>query len=234
MKHLPIEPSLTDRVYNAILDAICDGELASGQRVTQDELAEKLNVSRQPVIQALLLLKLQGFVRDSGRRGIVVAPLEPESIAHLYEVRSALDGAAARGAALRGRVEARMWGPQLIAEGRAAVTSGSLKRLIEADMRFHQFLYRLSGNPVIGETAAPHWHHIRRVMGSYLLRYRARDSIWDEHQEILDAIIRGDAQAAEAAARHHADQALANLLPLLAGAAPGDQTDKKTKRRKRT
>lgn len=234
MKHLPIEPSLTDRVYTAILDAICDGELASGQRVTQDELALRLDVSRQPVIQALLLLKLQGFVRDSGRRGIVVAPLEPDSIAHLYEVRSALDGAAARGAALRGRTEARMWGAQLIAEGRAAVASGSLKRLIETDMRFHQFLYRLSGNPVIGETAAPHWHHIRRVMGSYLLRYRARDSIWDEHQTILDALIKGDARAAETAARHHADQALANLLPLLAGAARGEHADKTTKRRKRT
>jgi DNA-binding GntR family transcriptional regulator len=101
-------------------------------------------------------------------------------------------------------------------------------------MRFHQFLYRLSGNPVIGETAAPHWHHIRRVMGSYLLRYRARDSIWDEHQAILDALIKGDAQAAETAARHHADQALANLLPLLAGAARGEHADKTTKRRKRT
>jgi DNA-binding GntR family transcriptional regulator len=232
VKHLPIERSLTDRAYEAILEAICDGGLPSGEKVTQDELAARLDVSRQPVVQALLLLKMQGFVRDSGKRGIVVAPLEPEAIAHLYEVRSALDGAAARGAALRGRAEARLWGAQLIAEGRAAVAAGSVKRMIAADIRFHRFLYELSGNPVIGATAAPHWHHIRRVMGSYLRRYPARDSIWDEHQAILDAVIVGDAAKAEAAARHHADRALANLIPLLQ-TPPRSEVAAAPKRRKR-
>jgi DNA-binding GntR family transcriptional regulator len=177
---------------------------------------------------------MQGFVRESGKRGMVVAPLEPGSIAHLYEVRSALDGAAGRAAALRGRVEAKMWGPQLIADGRAAVASGSVKRMIAADMRFHQFLYQLSGNPVMGETAALHWHHIRRVMGGYLQRYPARDSVWDEHQAMLDAVIAGDADQAEAAARHHADQALANLIPLLeTGATPQQEEQKIGSRRKR-
>ena len=232
MKHLPIERSLTDRAYEAILAAICDGDLESGQKITQDELALKLNVSRQPVIQALLLLKMQGFVRESGKRGIVVAPLEPASIAHLYEVRSALDGAASRAAALRGRVEAKMWGPQLIADGRAAVASGSVKRMIAADMRFHQFLYKLSGNPVMGETAALHWQHIRRVMGGYLQRYRARDSVWDEHQAILDAVIAGDADKAEAAARDHAANALANLIPLLETGAASPEGGSETKARR--
>ena len=115
---------------------------AAGDSFNAAYLAARLNVSRQPVIQALLLLKMQGFVRESGKRGIVVAPLEPGSIVHLYEVRSALDGAASRGAARRGQVEARMWGPQLIADGRAAVASGSVKGMIAADMRFHQFLFQ--------------------------------------------------------------------------------------------
>jgi DNA-binding FadR family transcriptional regulator len=68
LRHLALERSLTDRTYEAILDAICDGELPAGNRINQDELARRLNVSRQPVVQALALLKVQGFVRDSGRR----------------------------------------------------------------------------------------------------------------------------------------------------------------------
>ncbi|MFK4996517.1 FCD domain-containing protein, partial [Klebsiella pneumoniae] len=83
------------------------------------------------------------------------------------------DGAAARGAARRGQADARLSGPGLIAAGRAAVASGSVPRMIEADMRFHLFLYDLSGNPLIAETAGLHWHHIRRVMGGYISRYRA-------------------------------------------------------------
>jgi DNA-binding GntR family transcriptional regulator len=215
VRHLPIERSLTDRTYDAILDAICGGELESGRRINQDELALRLNVSRQPIVQALALLKVQGFVRESGRRGVVVAPLDADSILHLYELRSALDGAACRGAALRGSADAKAWGPALIAEGRAAVATGSVKRMIEADMRFHRLLYDLSGNPMIAETAALHWHHIRRLMGGYLQHDRARDSVWDEHEGILQAVMRGDPAEAEALARRHAEGAAAKFTALV-------------------
>jgi DNA-binding GntR family transcriptional regulator len=158
------------------------------------------------VVQALALLKVQGFVRETGRRGVVVAPLDADFISHLYELRSALDGAACRGAARRGCAEAKLWGPALIAEGRAAFASGSVKRMVDADMRFHRLLYDLCGNPMIAETASLHWHHIRRLIGGYLQHYPMRD-VWDEHQAILDAVIAGDPDRAEAAARHHADHA---------------------------
>jgi DNA-binding GntR family transcriptional regulator len=214
MRHLALERSLTDRTYGAILDAICDGELAAGARINQDELALKLNVSRQPIVQALALLKVQGFVRETGRRGVVVAPLDADFISHLYELRSALDGAACRGAAVRGSAEAKLWGPALIAEGRAAFASGSVKRMVDADMRFHRLLYDLCGNPMIAETAALHWHHIRRLIGGYLQHYPMRD-VWDEHQAILDAVIAGDPDRAEAAARHHADHASMKFTGLM-------------------
>lgn len=222
MRHLALERSLTDRTYDAILDAISGGELAAGSRINQDELAARLNVSRQPVVQALALLKVQGFVRETGRRGVVVAPLDADFISHLYELRSALDGVACRGAALRGSVEAKLWGPALIAEGRAAFASGSVKRMVEADMRFHRLLYDLCGNPMIGETAALHWHHIRRLIGGYLQHYPMRD-VWDEHQAILDAVIAGDPDRAEAAARHHADHASMKFAGLVR-ASDGPET----------
>jgi len=213
MERLSLHQPLADRVYRAILDAICEGELAPRRRLTQDELAARLDVSRQPVLQALRLLKSQGFVRDSGRRGVVVAALDPVFIAHLCEVRSALDGMACRAAARRGQADAKLWGPKLIAAGRAAVRSGSVPDMIAADMRFHFFLHELSGNPLIAETAALHWQHIRRVMGGSLRRrYLEWQGIWDEHAVILDAVMRGDADAAERAARRHADAAAAHLI----------------------
>ena len=232
MRHLALERSLTDRTYGAILDAISGGELAAGARINQDELAARLNVSRQPVVQALALLKVQGFVRDSGRRGVVVAPLDADFISHLYELRSALDGAACRGAARRGSAEAKLWGPALIADGRAAFASGSVKRMVDADMRFHRLLYDLCGNPMIAETAALHWHHIRRLIGGYLQHYPMRD-VWDEHQAILDAVIVGDPDRAEAAARHHADNASAKFLLAGQSRSQGAPDAPAPKRRKR-
>jgi DNA-binding GntR family transcriptional regulator len=217
MDRLAVQQPLADQAYRAILDAICAGELAAGQRLTQDELAERLHVSRQPVLQALLLLKRQGFVQDSGRRGVVVAPLDPRFMAQLYEVRGALDGAACRGAASRGAADAKLWGGKLIEAGRAAVRSGSVAEMIAADMNFHLYLYELSGNPLIAETSALHWQHIRRVMGTHLQRQPTRQSVWDEHAGILAAIVAGDADAAERLARQHADAAAANLLRWMQG-----------------
>src|SRR5947199_7651634 len=92
-------PDLTEQVYQRLLYAICDGELTPGARLTQEDLAATLGVSRQPVLQALRLLKKEGFVSDAGRRGLRVAPLEAQAITQVYEVRAVLDGLAARRAA---------------------------------------------------------------------------------------------------------------------------------------
>ncbi len=221
MERLEIQPQLVDRVYAAILDEICAGKLMPGTRITQDGLAEMLAVSRQPILQALLLLKKQGFVRDTGRRGLIVAPLEPAFVERLYQVRGALDALAAREAAQSHKLEARdpgaaQRGAALIAAGRAAAQAHDVARLILADIEFHQFLYTLSGNPLIAETASLHWQHIRRVMGAVLRSDRPLDHVWDEHEAILDAVVVGNAAEAERRARAHAEDAARMLSAELA------------------
>lgn len=221
MERLAVQPQLVDRVYAAILDAICAGRLTPGERITQDGLAETLAVSRQPVLQALLLLKKQGFVRDTGRRGLVVAPLDPAFVRHVYQVRAALDGTAARGAAERRVADAATRGAALIETGRRTAKGGDVGAMIAADIEFHRFLYELSGNPLIAEAAALHWQHIRRVMGG-VLQSDGGARIWDEHAAILDAVVAGKADDAERRARAHADAASHRLAEQLAGLAVAD------------
>ncbi|MBC7938311.1 MAG: GntR family transcriptional regulator, partial [Chitinophagaceae bacterium] len=96
---LQLVPNLVDRVYQALVDAISSGTLASGTRLLQDDIAAKLAVSRQPVLQALRLLKSEGLVLDAPGRGVLVAPLDVAGVAHAYQVRGALDALAARLAA---------------------------------------------------------------------------------------------------------------------------------------
>ena len=202
------QPRLVEQVYEAILSEITDGRLPPNTRLIQDELAAAYGVSRQPVQQALLLLRNHGLVRDAPRRGLVVSPLDVEFVRNLYEVRAVLEGLAARMAAEHGSERAKMEGQALIEGGRAAVASGSVTRQITADMAFHSFLYEISGNPLIGETTAPHWHYLRRVMGEVL---RDDDeipgSIWDEHVAILDAVIAGEGVKAETLGRRHISRA---------------------------
>ena len=69
---IPNRTDYVDEVYKSLLDAISAGVLAPGERITQEDLAEKLNVSRSPVLQALRLLKKDGLLEEAPGRGLVV------------------------------------------------------------------------------------------------------------------------------------------------------------------
>ena len=120
-----------------------------------------------------MLLRREGFLIEAGRKGVCVAPLDMQQARNLYVVRGALDGAAARLAAARYTPELAHRGRLLLDVGRRAVASGNVPSVIEADIDFHLFVYEASGNPLIGETAQPHWQHLRRVMAAALSEERS-------------------------------------------------------------
>jgi DNA-binding GntR family transcriptional regulator len=207
-------PDLVDQVYRSLLDAISEGSLPPGARIMQEDIAEQLAVSRQPVLQALRLLKKDGFVLDAPGRGVLVAPLDVGWLLQIYQVRSALDALAARLAAqTRFRID-----PELIACGRAAARGSDVKAMMSADAQFHGAIYAASGNPLIAQSAQLHWHHIRRAMGAVLQLSTMRESIWDEHEAIARAIAAGDALTAETLIREHGEDASRNLAALLSSA----------------
>ena len=205
---IPLEPApnLTEQVYARILEAITDRTLLPGQRITQNELADKLGVSRQPVSHALHLLHRQGLLAESGRRGFEVTQLDPERIRQLYEVRGALDALAAKLAASRAKSDAtaRAQLEAALRAGHSIDGKTPLARLIALDVDFHGAIYRLAGNPAIEEMIAPQWPHMRRSMATVLAELDYRESAWSEHETIAQAIFAGDAAAAEEAALAHA------------------------------
>jgi DNA-binding GntR family transcriptional regulator len=208
---LQIRPDFVDEVYKVLLDAISDGSLAPGTRITQEEIAEKMNVSRSPVLQAIRLLKKDGLVQDAPGRGIVVAPLDPKWIGNLYQVRGALDTLAARLAAERRyKID-----EELIRAGRRAAQEANVKAMIDADIAFHSAVYQASGNPLIVESTQLHWVHLRRVMGAVLQTSSLRESIWDEHQAIATAIAEGNVERAGELAELHATIARQKLMQRL-------------------
>ena len=209
---LQAAPDLVDQVYRALLDAISDGSLAPGTRVTQEDLAERLAVSRQPVLQALRLLKKDGLLLDAPGRGLLVAPLDAEWIGRVYQVRGALDALAARLAAER----RQKIDPKLIEQGRRAARGRDIKAMIEADIAFHAAIYAASGNPLIERSAHLHWVHLKRVMGAVLQSAPQRETLWDEHAAIAAAIGAGDAKRATRLVEDHGRQASENLLARLA------------------
>jgi DNA-binding GntR family transcriptional regulator len=212
--------SLFEETLARIRNAICDGALSPNERLTQDRIAERLNVSRMPVNQALLLLKAQGFVIDTGRRGVRVAPIDPVIVHDIYAIRDALDPLAARLAVSQPiDAAARDEGRQLLKAGDDALASGSTDALIKADMTFHRFIYRLSGNRFMADLFNLHSDHLRRVMQAVLLSGRAHHRFWEEHRAIFAAIVGGDSERAVKLSHAHVRDAAESVRKALPPAA---------------
>ena len=216
MKILETQPKLVEQVYNAILQEIALGHFRDDERIIQEQIAQELGVSRQPVQQALVLLKNQGVLRGAPGRGLQVAPMDPEFVRQMYDIRAVMEGLAFRKAAENFKPSAKAQGEQLLANGRAAVASDSVRDLINADMAFHSFIYELSNNALIGPAMETQWINTQRVMGSVLLSADKPRDIWDEHEKMFQLVASGKAEEVEALARQHIKQAAAFMIEQLA------------------
>ena len=203
----PVEPpkSLVEQTYDILENAICVGLLKPGERLTQDDTAARLNVSRQPVNAALGMLRANRLVETTGRRGVVVAPLDLDFFREIYDFRGVVEPLAVTLAGARPLDPAlRQEGAAIIAAGWAARRADDLPGMVKADVAFHGLLYRMSGNRVIEETMRVYWAHIRRAMKEILHSAESYpDTIWDQHERIFDAIVAGRSDLAAEILRDH-------------------------------
>ncbi|MDE2607088.1 MAG: GntR family transcriptional regulator [Burkholderiales bacterium] len=207
MKVLAAQPKLVELVQDAILAEIASGKLSPGARIIQEQIAQELGVSRQPVQQALLVLRNLGVLSEAPGRGLQVAPLDLDHVRDMYDMRAVIEGLAFRKAAERNAGRAAEEGPAYVAAGRQAVAAGDMRGMIDADMAFHAFIYELSGNPLVAPAMETHWTNTQRVMGEVLMRDERPRDIWQQHDALLQAVMAGDGRKAERLARQHIEQA---------------------------
>jgi DNA-binding GntR family transcriptional regulator len=214
-----VKRPLSDQTYEALRERILDQGLLPGSRLNVDRLARELGVSSSPVREALARLEAERLVVSEMYSGYSVAP-EP-TLAYLRDLlsfRVVLEGHCARiGAAQRD--------PEVIAALQGAVERMAktrrlgrkykeYRRFVAADALFHQTIVDSAGNEVISAVYAS-MHAILLQSRLYLNRQSGSaraDEVGEEHATILKAFEAGDADAAEAALRHHLEGGKRRLL----------------------
>jgi len=200
-------------VYKRLLDMIRDGELAPGTRLRESHLAELLGVSRTPVREALRRLEMQGLVTHEIHRGTVVRALDHNTVTELYFMRELLEGAAAALASRQAsKAEIEALRDMIEADLRRLHDPAALAR---SNQRFHAALYLASHNRYLVETLqglrTSMW-----LLGPTTLAHPGRgEEALGEHRRIVEAIEKGDDEAAEAAAKAHIRRAHAVRLKAL-------------------
>jgi DNA-binding GntR family transcriptional regulator len=200
--------SLADLAYERLTEALLSGELSPGDRLVQDDLALRLGVSRTPLREALQRLEREGIIRAAGGRGHVVPELTGGDIAHLYEVREAIEGHAARLVAARANSSVDAIEAELHRLSAAAGTSG--RDAFQANRLAHRAVVEQAGNPFLLEVFDDLWGRsvTLQAWGDYYASVDAHIDLVTDHADVLAALRSGDPEHAGAVMVEHVREGL--------------------------
>ncbi len=196
---------LRDVVFNTLRQAILRGELAPGERLMEIQLADRLGVSRTPIREAIRKLELEGLVLMIPRKGAEVARISEKSLRDVLEVRRSLEELATELACQRMSEEQIGELSEAKEAFARAVEHGDIMEMAETDERFHDVIYRGTGNDRLVQIL----NNLREQMYRYRLEYikdaDKRQVLLVEHDNIFRAISAHHVAEAKEAMREHID-----------------------------
>jgi DNA-binding GntR family transcriptional regulator len=198
--------------YRAILAAIRDGIYKPGDRLREEEVAQRLGVSRTPVREALGRLQEKGLLEAASGRGLAVAELSMQQVFELYAMRKELEGLVARFAAQHA-TEAEIANLESINEEFGAARNP--KQAAQLNRLFHARLYDAARNRYLQMAVEELQETIALLPQTTFTQPGRTEIACREHQEIITAIRMRDTKAAESAAVAHIQAALNTRLAIL-------------------
>jgi DNA-binding GntR family transcriptional regulator len=215
----PVRPggpgTAAQHALEALRRAMVAGELRPGDRVRQEEIAERLGVSIAPVREALATLEQEGQVRYLPRRGYTVAELDLEELREIYGLRQLLETRAARhalplletGALERLELAAR--------DCLDAAAAADVAAELEANRRFHFAVFEAPGQTQTLRLIRLLWDSTETYRAMYYNAPEGRREAGAAHRRIVAAVRAGDADALVAAQDAHRERALEQLARVL-------------------
>ncbi|WP_424811633.1 GntR family transcriptional regulator [Roseococcus sp. YIM B11640] len=198
--------------YERVREAIRDGSLPPGVRLTETDLAARFGVSRTPIRQAIARLEAEGLLTHEPRRGLSVTRHDHAQMVELYAMREILEGAAARLAAQHASEVELAAMEELVAREPACL--GDAARLVEVNQSLHGLLYLAAHNRYLLRSLEQ-LSAAMSLLPSLLTRGGRAEEAHAEHRELLAALRARDGEAAEAVAQRHARSAQRHRLAWL-------------------
>ena len=195
---------LRDVVFNTLRDAILTGKLVPGERLMENQLADKLGVSRTPVREALRMLELENLVELVPRKGAQVLDMSEKDITNILEVRSALEGLATSLACKKMTKEDLQQLKSMEVDFEKAVADNDVEHFVDIDEDFHDLIFAATENDKL--------INIFRNLRIQLYRYRmaqaknnetSMSTIVAHHRSIIRAIENHDAEEGASIAQGH-------------------------------
>ncbi len=200
------ENTKSENLTEYLIEAIVEGQIATGSKISEPELAKRFEVSRGPLREALMRIEGLGLIERIPHVGARVIQLSSEKLVELYAVREALEGMAARLAA-RNITEIEIAGLETLLSTHSAhidQVDGASYFHQQGDFDFHYRIIKASRNSQLISLLCDELYHLLRMYRYQSPRAQSRPvEALDEHKFILQAIRNRDEELAEMLMRRH-------------------------------
>jgi len=209
------EPDLSQGgvAFAKLMAAIKDGVLRPGDRLREIDIAERFSLSRTPIREALRRLEAERIIEHRPRIGAIIRMLDQTEVVELYEMRLVLERTAAEMAA-KHAMEAEV---DALADLNKNITKAvhNPSRAAAINQQFHRAIYLATRNRFLLESARA-LNNALLLLGPTTLADEARiNTVVHQHNQIIDAISRGDIEAAGVASEAHLQTSLRHRLSVM-------------------
>lgn len=194
---------LSDRIRNALTDAISSGELAPGTTLDEQQLADRYGASRTPVREALRQLATSGMVEVRPRRGVIVRHVTAEEVMDMFETMAEIEAVCVRLATYRITPLERSRLLRIHEASEAAVAAGDVDAYDALNREFHEAIYRAAHNDFLADQAIAVRTRLNAFRRMQLRQDRRLVTSRAEHDAVMRAIAEGDGDEAARRMRAH-------------------------------
>ncbi|NRA83863.1 MAG: GntR family transcriptional regulator [Gammaproteobacteria bacterium] len=196
--------TIVENIFNELSSLIISGEIKPGQKLDEQEIADRFHVSRTPIREAFRLLTTSGLIEAKSRKGITVIELDIEQLSDMYEALQELEALCARLCAERMTVLERKQIIRLHEKSRVAVNEENIEEFARINNLIHGAVHSGSRNKTLQETIINLRKRLTLYRQPWLFEKRNRlEKSFAEHQELVDALEQGDKEAAYNAMSNH-------------------------------
>jgi DNA-binding GntR family transcriptional regulator len=207
--------SLRLKAYSAIKDKIIHLELKPGEKISENDIAEELNVSRTPVREALRMLEQEKIVISNEGFGFAVRRFTMQDIEEYYTLRIAIEDFAMTLAVKKITEEEIELLKANIVECRSIIKTGNIKEIIRCESEFHELLYRATKSEILQDTISgliDKFHWFRSLAFSV---DGVAENALNHHEKMIELIEKKDAESLKATIHEHLNHARNSVDKLL-------------------
>lgn len=197
------EPLLSERIRRSLADEIASGALSPGTALDEQQVAQRFGTSRTPAREALRQLAMDELVEVRPRRGAVVAELSVERLIDMFEMSAEMEALCVRLASYRMHPLERVRLARLHESSAALVEAGDVEAYAAFNLAFHEAIYSATHNSYIAEQALALRNRMAGFRRAQMFEPERFRRSFEEHRDIVDAVMRGDGEEAARRMRAH-------------------------------